>query len=348
MGGGAIPVIAVLGGGVAGVFLARALAALGRRDVAVFDPAPPGQGSTGKALGGFRTQHGSRLNVELALASRDYFAQRADRVDFRNTGYLYLATSQAGAAMLAERARCQVEWGLPIEHPPLAARLPYGRSDDVVATNFCALDGLYLPPRVLDCAIEEARELGVRFRYSHAASGEDLVRAGTVVICAGARSAEVGRSLGVELGVRAERRGVFQVGPFPWATGRAPMLLEVESGFHFRERDGRLLMMAPEPPDDWAAHRERMVHRVPDTAHVSCPEAHWTGDYEVTFDHHSLAGPTGRDGVWAMCGFSGHGVMQSPAVAASLAAMLVGATPPVDITALDPRRTAPLVDTTQL
>ena len=120
------------------------------------------------------------------------------------------------------------------------------------------------------------------------------------------------------------------------------MLLEVESGFHFRERDGRLLMMAPEPPDDWVAHRMHLVHRVPGTSCVTEPEGHWTGDYEVTFDHHPLVGPTGREGVWSLCGFSGHGVMQSPAVAASLAAMLVGATPPVDIGALDPRRSAPL------
>jgi sarcosine oxidase subunit beta len=179
-------------------------------------------------------------------------------------------------------------------------------------------------------------------------SREDVPGAEAVVICAGARSAEVGRSLGVELAVRAEPRGVFQVGPFPWVTGRAPMVLEVESGFHFRERDGRLLMMAPAPPNDWEAHRSALVHRVPGTGGVAEPEAHWTGDYEVTFDHHALAGPTGRDRVWVMCGFSGHGVMQSPAVAASLAAMLVGASPPVDITALDPRRRAPLVDMTQL
>lgn len=340
--------IVVLGGGVAGAFLARALAGLGRRDVEVYDPAPPGQGSTGRALGGFRTQHGNRLNAELALASRDYFVSRAGRVDFRATGYLYVATSEAAVATLAERARCQTEWGLPIEHPPVRVRAPYARDDDVLATNFCALDGVYLPPRVLACAVEEARAMGARFHYEQAAPAGDLDRAEAVVICAGARSAEVARSLGVELNVRAEPRGVFQVGPFPWVTGRGPMLLEVESGFHFRERDGRLLLMAPYAPDDWDSHRTALVHRVPGAAGSERPEAWWSGDYEVTFDHHPLVGPTPRDRVWAMCGFSGHGVMQSPAVAASLAAMLVGATPPVDITPLDPRRHRPLVDITQL
>lgn len=340
--------IAILGGGVAGAFLARALGAAGRRDVAVFDPGPRGGGSTGRAMGGFRTQQGSRLNTDLALASREWFLRRADRIGFRSCGYLYVATSEAGAAVLAERAEVQREWGLPIQHPQVPSKTPYARADDVVATNFCALDGVYLPPRILDCVVEEATELGVHFHYGRAAAAADLREAEAVVICAGARSAEVGRTLGVDLGVRPQSRGVFQVGPFPWVEDRGPMLLEVESGFHFRERDGRLLLMAPYEPGDWESHRERLHWRVPDSAGTEAPEARWAGDYEVTFDHHALAGRTARDGVWALCGFSGHGVMQSPAVAASLAAMLVGATPPVDISALDPRRTVALVDSTQL
>ena len=40
-------------------------------------------GSTGKAFGGFRTQHGSPINVALSLASRPFFEARAERIDFR-------------------------------------------------------------------------------------------------------------------------------------------------------------------------------------------------------------------------------------------------------------------------
>ena len=47
--------ITILGGGIAGVTLARALALHGRRDVVVFDPHPSATGSTGRAAGGFST-----------------------------------------------------------------------------------------------------------------------------------------------------------------------------------------------------------------------------------------------------------------------------------------------------
>ena len=80
----------------------------------------------------------------------------------------------------------------------------------------------------------------------------------------------------------------------------------------------------------------------------SDPEGHWTGYYEATFDHHPLVGQTERPGVWAMCGFSGHGVMHSPATADCLAAMILGDTPPVDLSPLSPLRSEALVDPTQL
>jgi sarcosine oxidase subunit beta len=68
----------------------------------------------------------------------------------------------------------------------------------------------------------------------------------------------------------------------------------------------------------------------------------------MTFDHHPLVGATEREGVWASCGFSGHGVMHSPAIADCLAAMVLGDSPPIDITALSPLRREALVDPTQL
>ena len=123
--------------------------------------------------------------------------------------------------------------------------------------------------------------------------------------------------------------------------------LDAGSGYHFREREGSLLVMGPGDPHEWAHHREWLQRRLPRAA-VERPEAHWTGYYEVTFDHHPLVGQTERPGVWAMCGFSGHGVMHSPSTADCLAAMILGDSPPIDVSALSPGRTEALVDPTQL
>jgi sarcosine oxidase subunit beta len=126
-----------------------------------------------------------------------------------------------------------------------------------------------------------------------------------------------------------------------------PVTLELDTGYHFRERDGRLLLIGPDGPREWTGIRDWLGRMAPRAA-VDRPEAHWTGFYEATFDHHPLVGATEREGVWASCGFSGHGVMQSPAVGDCLAAMMLGQTPPIDIAALSPLRTEALVDRTQL
>jgi sarcosine oxidase, subunit beta len=340
-------VIAVLGGGVAGVALARALARLGRRDVVVFDPLPAGSGSTAKAFGGFRTQQGSPLNVALSLASRPFFEARAGRVDFRSVGYLYLAMGDEAAEDLRRRADFQRSQGLPIEHPDPHALAPFLGGVAVRATNYCALDGTYRPLEILGCLAEEATAAGAELRYGTPATAAELDAADMVAVCAGAWSRQVGEQLGVRLEVTPWERGIFQVGPFDWLPPEVPVVAELDTGYHFRERDGRLLVMVPGDPDDWASARAWLCRFAPRAA-PERPEAQWTGLYEMTFDHHPLVGATERPGVWASCGFSGHGVMHAPAVADCLAAEMLGLSPPLDIAALSPLRTDGLVDPTQL
>jgi sarcosine oxidase subunit beta len=340
-------VIAILGGGVAGASLAWALTRRRRRDVVVYDPNPIGYGSTARAFGGFRTQQGNPLNIALSLASRPFFEARAGRIDFLPVGYLYLAETPEVAAELERRTAFQRAEGLPIEHPEPAAMFPQLCVDDVLSTNWCRLDATYQPSKILSCLVEEAGSAGAEFRYGTRASEANLAAAEMVAVCAGIWSREVGEELGVALQVEPVERGIFQIGPFAWLTPEVPVTLDAGSGYHVRQRDGRLLVTGPGDPKDWEHHRRWLAHRLPAAA-VDEPETSWTGYYEVTFDHHPLAGQTERDGVWAMCGFSGHGVMHSPSVAGCLAAMMLGQSPPLDVSALSPLRTEPLWDPTQL
>ena len=77
---------------------------------------------------------------------------------------------------------------------------------------------------------------------------------------------------------------------------------------------------------DW---RARATHRYPPAADAPL-QAAWAGLYDMTPDAHPVIGPVG-DGLYAACGFSGHGFMQSPAVGAAVAAELLGEEPPVDL-----------------
>ena len=52
----------------------------------------------------------------------------------------------------------------------------------------------------------------------------------------------------------------------------------------------------------------------------------WAGYYEMNaFDHNGLAGALpGWRNAYTACGFSGHGMQQSPAVGSALAALIAG------------------------
>ena len=61
----------------------------------------------------------------------------------------------------------------------------------------------------------------------------------------------------------------------------------------------------------------RLARRFPPAAGLRIADA-WAGLYDMTPDAHPILGRVG-DGVYAACGFSGHGFMQSPAVARAIA-----------------------------
>ena len=56
----------------------------------------------------------------------------------------------------------------------------------------------------------------------------------------------------------------------------------------------------------------------------------WAGLYDMTPDAHPIVGRV-ADGVYAACGFSGHGFMQSPAVGRALAELIVRGEPSIDL-----------------
>jgi sarcosine oxidase subunit beta len=65
----------------------------------------------------------------------------------------------------------------------------------------------------------------------------------------------------------------------------------------------------------------------------------WAGLYDMTPDAHPVIGWVG-DGVYAACGFSGHGFMQSPAVGSAVAHELLDNEPPLDLSPYRPGRFA--------
>jgi sarcosine oxidase subunit beta len=269
--------VVIIGGGVIGASVAYHLAARGCRDVLVLERgARPGEGSTGRATGGFRAQFGTRVNVGLSLLSREKLPRFRDEtgVDagLRQCGYLFVARSEAELAALVSSQPLQHECGLAearaITTEDVRRLNPAVDIEGVRGGVFCHTDGFIRPLEILRGYTEAAARLGVRFEYGVTLKGVRVegvrdaatkrvgtllttggeVSAGVLVNAAGAWAGEVGRMCGADIPVAPLRRQVAVTHPFDLLPEEMPMTIFVSDGFHLRVRDGRVLLLWPDEP----------------------------------------------------------------------------------------------------
>jgi sarcosine oxidase subunit beta len=338
--------IAVLGGGIAGMSLALHLCRRGASDVHVFDPHPVGFGSTTRATGGFRTQFTTAMNIQLSLSSRPFFVEHALEINFKPVGYAYVARSEDQRMELDLRKEVQIGFGLPIERVPTTNLFPGFAFPEDSVSNFCPLDGTFDATKLLGLVTRLASEAGA---YIHTGDPfSEPHEADSVVVACGAWSRAAGRKLGVEIDVTPEQRHVWMIETnFPLAD--IPVGIDMTGGWVFRECGGCLLAASPRIVG--RAHdligpwlKKTLGTRTNATRIVN----DWDGLYETTPDHHPFVGQSENPRIWMSCGFNGHGIMHSSAIADSLAAMMLGQSPPMNVTALSPLRSKPLHDPSQV
>lgn len=308
--------IVVAGAGAIGASVAYNLARLGARDVVLCDRGEVGGGSTSKAMGGVRQQFSTAAEVRLAQNSIGFFEELGPPF-FDQVGYLFVATTEGGLDRLESRLELQRSLGVPAER----ARIPAAvRSDDVLAAVACWKDGVADPSAVTREVVRRAQSLGVRVEEGCDARSLDR---SVLVVCCGPWSAE----LAPDLPIRPLCRQLLQTAALdvdPWL----PMVVEEETGFHFRRRGDSLLLAMGDASPRWGFETavddgvyddrlRRLAHRFPAAAGTTVADA-WAGLYDMTPDAHPIIGRIG-DGAYAACGFSGHGFMQSPAVGRALA-----------------------------
>jgi sarcosine oxidase, subunit beta len=332
--------IVIAGAGAVGASIAYHLVGHGKgADVILCDRAEVASGATGKAMGGVRQQFSTAPEVRLAQASAGFFAELGAPL-FEQVGYLFLATTEDGLARLAERRRLQVELGVPVDEvdPSFVRGL---RTDDVLGAFICREDGVADPTAVTRHLVREAVADGAELREHTDALELD---ADVLVIACGAASAEL-----ADVPVRPLVRQLVDTEPVPELPVDLPMTIEEETGFHFRRVGKGLRLAMAEPTLRWGTEEvvdealvadwlERLAHRFPPASGARVARA-WAGLYDMTPDAHPIIGWV-DDGVYAVCGFSGHGFMQAPAVGAAVAGELLTGSSSFDLTPYRPERFA--------
>ncbi len=236
--------------------------------------------------------------------------------------------------------------------------LPLVRSDDVIGGSFCSTDGFVDPYSVMNGFMTSATERGATLwkktevtgiiRDQHGAftieTSRGQISTRTVVNAAGAWAAQIAKFVGVELPVEPLRRMLVPSEPFSDFPHSSPMVIDMSTGFHFRP-EGRGFLLAWNDPEETPGYKTEfepgfvekiLVHaadRVPVFENLPVnPRRAWAGLYEMTPDHHCILGPVvAVPGFFLANGFSGHGVMHSPATGRILADLILqGKTDVVD------------------
>lgn len=361
-----------------GASIAYHLAARGCNRVTVLERGVKlGEGSTGRATGGYRAQFGTEVHVRLSLLAREKLLHFRDEtgVDpgYRPCGYLFCASSPEQMAALRAANAVQRAAGLTnvefLSPDEMARLVPTLRTDDLVGGAFGPTDGFTVPLAILYGYESAARRLGVEFRCGEAVDRIEVEKGavmgvGTargfyptrcVVNAAGAWAARVAELAGIpDLPVAPVRRQVAVTMPFEALPDSMPMVIDCATGFHTRMRDRRALLLWADPgeppgynasfdPAFLGAVLPKARHRVDCLARAAIdPRACYAGLYEVSPDHHGIVGWAREvNGLFLANGFSGHGVMHAPAIGQLVAEMILdGQARSLDLSALRPERFA--------
>lgn len=375
--------VVVVGGGAVGSACALFLRRLDRTvEVTVVEPDPTlAWASSARSAASIRQQFSNDLNVRLSqfglqlLREPDtWLAVDGERVDlgFVESGYLMLATTEAGAQVLRDSHAVQRAAGAPVvllDAAALAARLTWIRADDVALASLGEggegwFDGqlfaraLARKARALGARWVQARVTGFGWRADRldAVQLDDgsRIEADAFVLATGAWSQGVGALAGLHVPVVGRRRTVF-VFSCPTPLPRTPLVAD-PSGVWFRsEGSGFIGGWTPgdgdadpdNPPLDqpdlaqfdqhvWPA----LAHRVPAFEALRRTGA-WDGWYEVhPLDHNALVGPHPHcENLLLACGFSGHGLQHAAGVGRGIAEWVVhGTWRTLDLSPLTPAR----------
>ncbi|WP_127103960.1 NAD(P)/FAD-dependent oxidoreductase [Pararhodobacter zhoushanensis] len=328
------------------------------------------QASTALSASSIRTQFSNPINVQISQFGLSFirgFAEAMqvgdDRPDlnFHESGYLFLASTDAQAQILRENHAVQRACGADTvlwSQAELADAFPHLRVEDIVLASYGRSgEGWFNNTGLMNGFRAKARAQGAELVHDEVtAIGRDgstvssvtlksgaVVKAGIVVNASGPRAGLTARMAGLDVPVEPRKRTLFVLdcaktpeGSARVTGGRLPLMIDT-SGVFIRP-EGRYFLSGAVPVDDPAVDFDDFTPRYEEFEDIIWPalaerseafEAmkvinQWAGHYDYnTLDHNLIVGrhPEVTNFLFAN-GFSGHGLQQSPAVGRAVSELI--------------------------
>lgn len=304
-----------------------------------------------------RQQFSNAINVQISQFGAEFIRSvqsqmpedpEVPEIGIQEYGYLYLATSEAFAKVLAENQKIQNDLGAAtrlLDRNEIAEAYPfYNLEDVIVGSHNTVNEGYFDGGTLFDCWRRNAKRNGAEYihnevvAFQHTTNGieavtlssGETVTAGTVINATGPRAAITARMAGIELPVEPRKRYTFVFDAAKPLDRDLPLTID-PSGVHVRT-DGKYYLCGcpPEPEDDVAVEPTdfemdhslwenkvwpALAYRIPAFEAIK-PVNQWVGHYAYnTLDQNAILGPHPDLSNFVFAnGFSGHGFQQSPAV----------------------------------
>jgi len=371
--------IIIIGGGVIGASVAYHLTMRGAKDVLILErEAEQGNGSTGKATGGVRAQFETDINIKMSLYSIEFFRQFNNLIGvdcgYEPRGYLFFATDDVQLEYLRRNVEKQKALGVKgveiVDTKTIAEMVKGLNCKDITGGSFGANDGFINPFGVMEGFTKKAEEAGAKVlretkvlaietkngKVIAVKTNRGRMECDKVVLCAGAWARELARTAEIDLPIEPLKRQIVWAKSARDLPENLPMVIDLGSGFHFRPAKDSVREVlfaypdANETPSFDTNFDESFINRIYEKARQRAPflaetivvsEKCRAGLYENTPDHHAILGGCEIENLYFANGFSGHGVMHSPATGRALAEiMLDGKANFLDVSCLSLQRFA--------
>ena len=343
----------IIGGGAVGTSIAYHLAERGAGGgVVLLERHTLGSGSTGSSAGGIRSQFSTEVNIRFSLESVQFWRRIAGEVDYRETGYLFLATTEQQRQQFERNIALQNALGVPsrlVSPQDMGQLVPGMRVEDLAAGAYSAEDALAGPNEAVQWFARHARERGVQIREGVEVLGIDTrgdrvhavettngrIETPVVVNAAGAWAGLVGKMAGLEVPVKGYRRELFVSEPVGLdVIPEVPLVIDLQVGWYFRREGVGVLMSGARDAHasfdthvEWAGLpkiAEFATWRMPPLAGVRFGDKAWAGLYDISPDDHAIIGAVPSvAGFYCANGFSGHGFQHSPATGRVVAELIL-------------------------
>ncbi len=351
------PDLIIVGGGVIGTASAYFASRAGFKTRLLEKRAALGTLTTAASLASFRAQFTEAENIAMMLESIAFFENLGAQVDIGlvQQGYLFVTTADDGYARSQQRVELQRALGLnDVEvwaGDEARRHFPY-LGTNVTAATFRAKDGwlsaheltyhyvrasgaqIDLETTVEQILVEGGVVQGVLTNRGH-------ILAPRVVIAAGPFSKNLAAALGIHLPIDLVRRQHAVIKAHGLIPQYAPMTIDADTGAHWHP-DGHGAILAWALPEEPGEVREEVMPDWNFPAIVLDGVARVTpfwgevarhlrrsdldvraGQYDMTPDAKPIIDAVpGIRGLYLNCGYSGHGVMASPAGGRLLADLL--------------------------